>query len=224
MKPNRVSSTYYSKNKLTDWDFYYKKTPTIASITRKISQRKIIKLIISLGVEKNHNFLEIGGANSCFIAGLIERFEPKSYCIIDSNEFGLSLVDKKYPKSKIVKTYLGNILEIEKNKFENLFDFVYSVGLIEHFDQERTSRCIRAHFELCRPGGFVLMTFPTPTLIYRCIRRIAELSGAWRFFDERPLEFSEVCEQAEQYGSIVHRSTNWLIGLTQGYVAVKRNG
>jgi cyclopropane fatty-acyl-phospholipid synthase-like methyltransferase len=100
-------------------------------------------------------------------------------------------------------------------------DLVYSVGLIEHFDPFSTERAILADFDRCKPGGLVLITFPTPTALYRAIRAAAEWMGKWLFPDERPLQFGEVLNACKQRGTILHTSINWWIGLTQGYVLIK---
>jgi hypothetical protein len=50
---------------------------------------------------------------------------------------------------------------------------------------------------------------------------MAEIAGMWAFPDERPLGFEEVTSCCGQHGNIIHRSINWAILLTQGYVMVR---
>jgi cyclopropane fatty-acyl-phospholipid synthase-like methyltransferase len=140
---------------------------------------------------------------------------------VDSNVYGIELLAKKYPDASDVSWELSDILDLKLD--EKGFDFVYSVGLIEHFDKLGTSKSIHAHFDLCRPRGFVLVTFPTPTFLYKCIRRAAEVADRWEFPDERPLHFAEVEHAiADAGGEVVHKSINWLIGLTQGYILARK--
>ena len=101
------------------------------------------------------------------------------------------------------------------------FDLVFSVGLIEHFDPAGTQRAIAAHFDLLRPGGIAIITFPTPTRLYRISRRIAESFGQWAFPDERPLAFPEVAQAASPYGPLLYRHLIWPIVFTQ-YLAAWR--
>jgi predicted SAM-dependent methyltransferase len=42
-------------------------------------------------------------------------------------------------------------------------DICFSVGLIEHFTEEDLPRVVSAHFDVVRPGGLVVISFPTPT-------------------------------------------------------------
>ena len=102
------------------------------------------------------------------------------------------------------------------------FDLVFSIGLIEHFDKSGTAKAIASHFQLCKPKGMVLITFPTPTLLYKLIRRMAEFARIWRFYDERPLNFEEVITECSKFGIKKHNSILWAIGLTQGYVVFEK--
>ena len=74
---------------------------------------------------------------------------------------------------------------------DRLYDIVFSVGLIEHFDPAGTARVVAAHFDYLRPGGTAIITFPTPTWLYRVVRGLAEMTNNWIFHDERPLRLPE---------------------------------
>jgi cyclopropane fatty-acyl-phospholipid synthase-like methyltransferase len=106
--------------------------------------------------------------------------------------------------------------------FNALADIAFSVGLIEHFSPSDTKRAIQTHFDSVRSGGLVIVTFPTPTLLYRTTRRTIELLGQWKFHDERPLSFTEVLPTMERYGTILHTEINWPIFLTQGIVVARK--
>jgi cyclopropane fatty-acyl-phospholipid synthase-like methyltransferase len=140
--------------------------------------------------------------------------------VIDNNKFGLSLLNNRLSSVPITLEE-ADILDGSRGQ-QKKFDVVYSVGLIEHFDPIGTRRAIRAHFERCEVGGVVLITFPTPTVLYKLLRAIAEMIGKWPFHDERPLNFDEVELTCDQHGVILHRSINWLIGFTQGYVVYRK--
>jgi len=47
------------------------------------------------------------------------------------------------------------------------------------------------------------------------IRGAAEIVGAWRFHDERPLCFEEISNATPARWTIAVRRINWWIGLTQ---------
>jgi hypothetical protein len=68
---------------------------------------------------------------------------------------------------------------------------------------------------LLKAGGIAIMTFPTPTLLYRTARRLAERAGMWMFPDERPLKLPEVVEAARPHGKMLLKKLIWPIVLTQ---------
>lgn len=211
-----------SNQKPTDWDQYYKKTVSSAKFTRKISENKIVKLMQDhqIGLEVPPEIAELGGANSCFIDGILERVNPLQYDAYDNNNYGLNLLSEKFSDSNRVGACLENALNL--TQVAKRYDIVFSVGLIEHFDEQNTRKCIESHFEICKPGGIVLITFPHPTILYRFIRYVAEITKNWDFPDERPLSFEEVLGTACQDGEVIHKSINWMIGLTQGYIVCRK--
>lgn len=207
--------------KTTNWDEYYAKPAPAARFTRKLSERKIIDLFRAHANLESPKIAELGGANSCFVEAVSAELSPSAYVAIDNNKFGLKLLEDRYGDAGVIRGRFGDARDIGAE--DQSFDIVYSVGLIEHFDTADTARCIQSHFDLCKPGGLVLMTFPTPTMLYRTLRGAVEVAGQWRFHDERPLSFDEVETAASPSGALVHRSINWAIGLTQGYLAYQKH-
>ena len=203
----------------TDWTAYYQRTPSYTKITRSISTRKIIGVLKAEAARDPIDICELGGANSCFVDDICSQIDVSAYHVVDMNAFGLSLLEKKSPNCRL--TYeQGDVLASYDGSRQ--FDVVYSVGLIEHFAPADTKRAIASHFQRCKNGGLVLITFPTPTPLYRTIRAFAEAAGKWSFPDERPLQFDEVRTACVPFGTVVHESINWPILLTQGYMAVRK--
>lgn len=206
-------------NKATDWTAYYSKVPKYTSVTRSISENKILKLLRSVVNNDQIDICELGGANSFIAESMSRELNVNSYHVVDNNELGLKLLEDKnidnltYENQDALQEYSG----------DKQYDVVFSVGLIEHFDPEGTRKCVDNHFSRCKTGGWVLITFPTPTLLYKIIRGSAEILKMWKFHDERPLQFIEVERYVSQWGSINHKSINWAIGLTQGYLLVRKN-
>lgn len=203
----------------TDWDLYYRHVPKYTSFARTLSQRKLIRLLQTLSPGSRLTICELGGANSCFVQEICRSLPVQHYHVVDLNALGLKLLNGKNVPCALTSE-LADVTNAAPDG--QPFDIVFSVGLIEHFDQAGTARAIRAHFDRCRAGGVVLITFPTPTALYRILRAAAETAGIWKFPDERPLHFDEVLRVCSGRGALVHRSVNWLIGLTQGYVAFRK--
>jgi len=209
----------------TNWDQYYNSPAITASITRKITTRKLTSLIRKFYTAslEDANILELGGANSCFYDSLWFSFKPKTYTIIDNNEVGLERFKESHPESKntfLVKQDLLN----DRIILDQKYDIVFSVGLVEHFSPEETQKIIRSHFNLLNPGGIVVIAFPISTWLYRTARRVIEYFGLWAFPDERPLTFAEVNNEINKYAISLYEVINWSIILTQGIVVSSNKG
>ncbi len=204
----------------TDWTNYYESVPPTAKLTRKYSGGALVRMLRAAGVGQGAHFVEIGGANSCFYDRLTAEFRPSRYEVIDTNRHGLDLLRRR--ASSEVELRQESVLELKEDPRA---DVVFSAGLVEHFDREGTRRAIEAHFDQAKPGGTVLVTFPTPTLLYRISRKLLEIFGLWKFPDERPLLREEVRQVAEDQGVLVEERILWPLILTQGVlVARKRPG
>jgi len=198
----------------TDWDRYYSRPYRGASLTRAVSQAYLLSAMRRY-VHKNSVIAELGGANSCFFDAINEGLRPAQYHIYDTNSMGLERFR--------VQKGLGSSVFLHHQDVRSLrsvtpVDLAFSVGLIEHFDTEGTRAAVEAHFAMLKPGGIVLITFPTSTWLYRLTRGVAERTGNWIFHDERPLGLAEVAEAAGPFGALLERRIIWPILLTQYHV------
>ena len=191
----------------TDWDSYYRRVPLTARWTRRYTARCIVGALRRAGLGASPTLVELGGANSCFLDAVRREAKPAAYHVIDANGFGLELLAGR---GAIVQQ--ADILEPLESRQA---DLAFSIGLIEHFDRRGTARAVEAHFDQIRDGGWTLLSFPTPTLLYRAVRGVLEACGLWRFPDERPLERDEVLAAASRRGELVWQQTLWPLLLTQ---------
>jgi SAM-dependent methyltransferase len=203
----------------TDWDSYYARPYKTASLTRKHTASVLVDLM-----RKNNgagaSILEFGGANSCFIDQILQEVQPARYDVIDNNRLGLDLLKSRYPGDERVSVSHGDALAALQP--QRLYDIVFSVGLIEHFDPAGTARVVAAHFDYLRPGGTAIITFPTPTWLYRSVRGLAELTNNWIFHDERPLRLPEFERAVAGLGEIKSARILWPLVLTQYCVEVRK--
>ncbi|MFH0842532.1 MAG: class I SAM-dependent methyltransferase [Bacteroidota bacterium] len=209
--------------KKTDWDYYYSHPNKLASFTRKITSDKLIRLLKQFSPSNRFNITiaELGGANSCFYESINKAFSPYKYLIVDNNKEGLDKTIDIMKKSDNIELKYENVLNSTEGTEE--FDIVFSVGLIEHFPPEGTSKCISAHFNYLKDRGICIVTFPTPTWLYKLVRKCSELLGLWIFHDERPLKINEVLNEIKKYATIKHCSITWTIILTQGVIVAEKN-
>lgn len=205
--------------KPTDWDAYYARPFAATTITRRITTQRLLGHLRRWLDTENPSIVELGGANSCFISAFYDVLQPRQYQAIDNNRYGLSLLQQRCADLPGLTAVEDDVLAPQHAAQA---DLVFSVGLIEHFDAQGTASSIANHFRFVRSGGLVLITFPTPTWLYRGTRSLAETTGQWRFHDERPLRFDEVEKSMAQHGSVVARDLIWPIFLTQGVCLAKK--
>jgi SAM-dependent methyltransferase len=204
----------------TNWTEYYNTPYKTASITRKFTGQILVNTFKKhLKDKEKLSIIELGGANSAFLELIIDHLHPAQYLIIDNNQTGLDKTKTRIRDNDPVILSNRDILNLD---IDQKADLVFSVGLIEHFDGPGTRKVIQSHFDLLKPGGIALITFPTPTLLYRIVRFMAELTGRWIFHDERPLLFKEVYKTAKIYGEKLSFKIIWPIMLTQGVAVFQK--
>jgi SAM-dependent methyltransferase len=206
----------------TDWDAYYQAPAPPARLTRRYTQARLLAAIgRHLRPRYGAVFAELGGANSCFHAAMVRRFRPRHYHVLDNNRLGLELFRHRCANRHDASAHEVDLAGSSLPAIQA--DLVFSVGLIEHFDVVGTRRVLAAHRALVRPGGLLLVTFPTPTWLYRAVRGAAERAGRWAFSDERPLLASEVRATLDGWGQRLEAATIWPIVLTQGLLLYRLN-
>lgn len=207
----------------TDWTQYYnKKKSFFSQFTQKYTMKKILTHYdFATGANKNIRIMELGGGNSCFAEKFCVFRKVNQYDIIDNNYLAIQLFDKKKLNTA---SYHAIMYDLTCDiKSEVFYDFVYSIGLIEHFSLAKRGQVIKNHFSLCKPNGYVLISFPTPTLKYRFWRKFMEFIHVWHFWDEVPLTIEDVKEDLETYGKIIRTELNKKLFLTQLLVLIKKD-
>ncbi len=202
----------------TDWTNYYEHVPPTARITRRYTNSVLINTLKRFA-PKSKTIVEIGGANSCFVDSILRDLAPDQYRVIDTNEHGLALLRNRFPESRRVTATNSDVLHMLSGG--ELADVVFSVGLVEHFSPSETARAVRSHFELVKESGLVIITFPTPTKLYRVARAICEFAGVWKFPDERPIHPEEILRVLHEKGTVVLEKTLWPLIFTQHLIAVR---
>jgi glycosyltransferase involved in cell wall biosynthesis len=203
----------------TDWDHYYQSVPATAHLTRRYTARILDRVLRRYSEPAPRVIVEIGGANSCFADQILARWPIEEYRVLDTNERGLDLLRSRYPEPSAVVAENADVLAAPARGAGA--DVVFSVGLIEHFQPEDTRRAVLSHFQLVRDGGLVILSFPSPTTLYRLARALCEALGVWRFPDERPLAPEEVLAAVEGRGEVLFRKTLWPLIFTQHMIAVR---
>jgi hypothetical protein len=203
----------------TDWTAYYEGSFVASRLTRRYTTRVLIDSIRNYSdrTDQALRVAEIGGGNSCFLEAMRKHIPLAEYHVYDTNQFGLELLAKRSDDS--VCLHQEDVLTIEG---PSDFDVVVSVGLVEHFDVGGTRTAIENHFKLAQAGALVILSFPTPTALYRATRGLAEVTKQWKFPDERPLRINEVEDTMSLHGEILHVEILWPLVLTQALIVARK--
>lgn len=199
----------------TNWNNYYEHNKSIFSVFAQSIQRKyVISNLLRYCNQEGLRVVELGGANSCLFEPLYESLKCIEYKVVDNSISGLDKFKTKYNGTEC-KIVIENQNLLDNLSIDDNYDLSCSLGLIEHFDSVGTKDIIQSHFKYVRSGGYVLISFPTPTFQYRFIRFIMEKLGVWQFWDERPLHTAEVEPIFEEYGTIRYKILMRKMPLTQ---------
>lgn len=209
------------ENIVTDWNLYYHHPYRTATYSRRITLRLLVKLISRYSPSESLVIAELGGANSCFLDGIQKTINPVQYHVIDNNQLGLDLLRERPDIGKTVFLHLLDIMDLELHE-KLAVDVVFSVGLIEHFPPKDLIEVIQSHFVILKPGGIAIITYPTPTFLYRAARRISEGLGLWIFHDEIPLKVNDVLSTVKPIGKLLYSGINWPIVFTQGVIVLEK--
>jgi SAM-dependent methyltransferase len=153
------------EGRLTDeayWDEYWQRH--VAALPMEIERRHdTLQVNAILDVLEAHfpqspalSALEIGGAPGQYLAYLHRRFGYRC-AIVDLAAYGCVVTRRNFellgiPVDVFERDVLDPRLDIGR------FDVVYSLGLIEHFDE--LEPIVAAHARLVRPGGTLVLGVP----------------------------------------------------------------
>lgn len=210
-----------TRPKNTDWEQYYRRPHPAALLTRAITGRRLLGAMGRHLPAKGPGqlvVLELGGGGGSFYELIRRRLKPLRHHLADRSLAGLTSLESS-PRAD--PAMVCHVCDVRDCCLPLQADVVFSVGLIEHFDKKDTQRVIDTHFSLVAPDGVVIMTFPTPTWLYRLARRLAEALHLWKFPDERPLDMPEVLAALAGRGTLVEQDIIWPIVYTQGLVVIK---
>ena len=154
----------------TDWERYYRRPCPAAVLTRRFTVSRLLATIRRHAPRRAGGLVlaELGGGGSCCQTFLHQRLRPAAYHVVDNNPLGLDLLRHRPG----VTLHHHDLL---RETPALVADVVFSLGLIEHYSEPQRRRLIAAHFDLVAPDGVVVLSFPTPTRLYRLARGLALL-------------------------------------------------
>jgi SAM-dependent methyltransferase len=115
--------------------------------------------------DENATILEIGGAPGQYLVYMARNFKYK-VSSLDYSRVGNEQTIRNMKACGIdVNVFEKDILAEDFKNGLPLFDIVYSLGFVEHF--EDLNLVVKRHLELLKPGGTLIIGVPNLTGIYR---------------------------------------------------------
>ncbi len=204
----------------SDWDRYYEQYPIPQFMVRRLWAH--FAAVMTRHLDKAGERLvvaELGGADSCMYERFVGTFGVREYHVLDNNRLGL----QRFLERKRSNTLVHDCDLLQGGIPRQIAaDVVFSVGVIEHFEPADTAKVIDAHFAVARPGGLIVMSFPTPTALYWGYRKFLEAARLFPPLYERPLGRDEVLATTARLGERLDCHRIWSTVLTQMIVAARK--
>ena len=165
----------------------------------KFSVEKAEKSLIWSSIRKSLGEVDIGslstieiGAGSGTISAVFAR-HGAGVTVLDFSQEALDVNTALFESFGLKQqSLLADALNLPASLLGR-FDVAMSFGLAEHFDGDQRTKVIKAHFDLVRPGGLVVITVPNRHCWpYRLWKARRELTGKWHFGMEIPYSRAEI--------------------------------
>lgn len=193
-----------TKGALTDaefWDDYWESTgqpQEIDEATAYPHQREILRVMTSFlprGV--GMKALELGAGGGVYLSYLARTlgYEPHG---LDFSEAGLEALRDRFSRVGLhLHSYRRDFLDEDLTDLPS-FDVVFSMGLIEHFDDYET--VVERHLALLAPGGWLMLGVPNLRGINLLFVRLLRMSDDLTRHNLRAMDLSEWMRFEDRFG------------------------
>ncbi len=170
----------------TDWDKYmgYEDSFFNREFLRAVF-RGYLKILKPVSISRGISILELGAGSGYNSYNIAMRFRASKVTLVDLNDKALEASKKIFGKNTKLTLVKENVLKFESDE---RYDLVHSQGLIEHFQGSDLKTLIDIHIKHAKKGGYIVIFYPTPSFVYRFLRKGLEIFNAWIFTDEVPLK------------------------------------
>lgn len=162
-----------------DWNAYWETVQLPVEVTpgTQTSTTAITDVIDRFAASSSPlSVLEIGGAPGGYLVHLWRRFGHR-VSVLDNSPVGVELSQLNFELLGVPGTVYEGDLFTSTERTER-FDIVYSLGLIEHFDD--TAAVVAAHLRYLKPGGTLIVGCPNFRGInFTLLRRLSPSLLSW---------------------------------------------
>ncbi len=170
------------------------------------------KLLSGVNLKSGIKILELGAGSGYNSLNLAVKFKASKVVLVDFNDNALKSSRNRF-KGRFNSQFLKkDVFDLNIN---GKFDIVHSQGLIEHFQGRKLKELLRIHLRFAKKNGLIILIYPTPTISYRIIRKLAEIAKKWIFADEVPLRKEQLINLMSENNVELINSTRIHCGITE---------
>ena len=111
-----------------------------------------------LGAVQGIKTIEVGAGSGVYSFIFAKR--GAAVTLVDYSQEALSLAERNFSREGVKAAFLlRDALDVPSSPRQE-FDLAMSFGTVEHFEGEKRFLIAKAHFDLVRPGGLVIISVP----------------------------------------------------------------
>lgn len=176
---------------------------------------KINKLLKGVNLNKAH-ILELGcgsGINSIF---LLKDHACEKAVLVDFSQQAIE-VAKNYTKNYRVEIIHADIFNLDLKK---KFDFVFSIGLIEHFVGDRRNEAVKIHRQFTKNDGLTMIIVPKKGFFSYILKFFNQIQG----YQEDYFSDQEIEGLFKKNGLEIVKKSEMLFGIASCYLLRRQVG
>lgn len=158
------------KNEITEkdhWEGFHQTQPRLRLPSRLVITTRNIQGLLQDNIAAGDSVLEIGFAPGKQLSYVAANYQAK-VSGVDYSKYGIETAKKLFSALGLEADIRCESI-FETSFVDGSFDFVYSIGVVEHFQDP--TEIIQKHVDLLKPGGKALLAIPNYGGIYGRIQR-----------------------------------------------------
>ena len=145
---------------------------------------KINKLLKGTNLNKAH-ILELGCGSGINSINLLKDHACEKAVLVDFSQQAIEIA-KDYTKNYRVEIIHADIFNLDLKK---KFDFVFSIGLIEHFVEDRRNEAVKILRQITKNDGLIMIIVPKKTFFSYILKFFNQVQGYQEeFFSDQEIE------------------------------------
>lgn len=178
----RAWDRLWSRRIVTFW--FRKLVPKFEQLTHIPYRFNINKLLKEINLDKAR-ILELGCGSGMNSVNLFKEHSCQKATLIDFSRQALNIA-KNNTRHLNVDLIHSDIFNLNLKK---KFDFVFSIGLIEHFIGTRRSEAIKIHRQFTKDSGFIMIIVPRKNFFSKALKFFNQIQGYKEdYFSDKEIE------------------------------------